>query len=303
MTDQRNVSGVLLFDKPAGVTSHDIIYRVRRLYGTKKVGHTGTLDPMATGLLVVLVGRAAKAAEYLTADSKTYIAEMTLGITTDTEDSSGAVLTRSGDIPGEEEVSEAAASFAGRIKQIPPMYSAIKKNGRKLVDLARKGIEVERLPRDAEIYSLEIKKLTREKYLLTAHVSKGTYIRTLCADIGRKLGCGAVMSGLRRTASGGFSVENAYTEKQLADMSEAERISVLIPVEALFADLPKVVLPEFFCHLATSGNEIYQKKIGTAYAVGQRVALYGKEGFFALGQVMDFEDGSAVKPVKQFVIQ
>ena len=300
--NDRNVSGVLLFDKPAGVTSHDIVYRVRRLYGTKKVGHTGTLDPMATGLLVVLVGRAAKAADFLSSDRKTYSAELTLGITTDTEDSSGTVLTRSDYIPCESDVISAAKSFVGDIEQIPPMYSAIKKDGRKLVDLARKGVEIEREPRKITVYSLDIKMIAPNRYSLTAEVSKGTYIRTLCADIGKALGCGAVMSALRRTASGGFTIENAYTEERIEAMTREERDSLLIPTEKLFADLPKVELPGFFFRLASSGNEIYLDKIGASFPDGQYVSLYGGGRFFAVGQVREFDGGRAIKPVKQFVL-
>ncbi|MBQ7500237.1 MAG: tRNA pseudouridine(55) synthase TruB [Clostridia bacterium] len=301
MANDRNISGVLLFSKPKGITSHDAVYRIRRLYGTKKVGHTGTLDPMAAGLLVMLIGRAAKAAEFLSSDRKKYIAEMTLGVTTDTEDSSGTVLSESSDIPDEDKVIETVSGFTGEISQLPPMYSAIKKDGHKLVDLARKGIEIEREERRVTVYSLAAKKISADKYELTAEVSKGTYIRTLCADIGKALGCGAVMSALTRTACGGFTLDRAYTQEDLEAMDQAERDALLIPVESLFDDLPKVVLPEFFFRLASSGNEIYQRKIGTSFPTGQMIALYGANGFFAIGKVGDFENGSAIRPVKQFV--
>ena len=147
-------SGVLLIDKPEGITSHDVVGKVRRLYNTRRVGHTGTLDPMATGLLVVLIGRAAKAAEYLTVKNKSYLAVLRLGITTDTEDVTGQILTTSGDIPSKEHVIDVAKSFEGDILQIPPMYSALKVGGQKLVDLARRGVEIERKPRPVTVHSL-----------------------------------------------------------------------------------------------------------------------------------------------------
>ena len=293
-------SGVLLIDKPCGMTSHDVVNRVRRLYNTKRVGHTGTLDPMATGLLVVLVGRAAKAAEYLSADSKGYVAGIKLGITTDTEDTTGNVLSECEEIPCESRVRDAIEGFRGDIKQIPPMYSALKVNGQKLVDLARKNVTVEREARDITISRLDCEKLTDSEYILTVNCSKGTYIRTLCADIGASLGCGAAMSSLRRVSAGNYSLDGAYTLEQLDTMELSEREDLLIPVETLFDDLDTVRLPQFYERLARCGAEIYQKKIKTGFDVGTRVRMYGENGFFALGEVFDYPDGSAVKSIKIF---
>ena len=199
LQEDPTLSGVLLLDKPAGPTSHDMVGRVRRLYGTRRVGHTGTLDPLATGLLVVLVGRAAKAAEYLVSDEKHYTATLRLGITTDTEDVTGEVLTRTEALPKAEAVASACAAMVGKSEQIPPMYSALKVGGRKLVDIARAGGEVEREARPIEIYSLTCTPTdTPSDYRLDVHCSTGTYIRTLCTDIGAKLGCGGVVATLRR---------------------------------------------------------------------------------------------------------
>lgn len=294
------ISGVLLIDKPCGMTSHDVVNRVRRLYNTKRVGHTGTLDPMATGLLVVLVGRAAKAAEYLSADSKSYTAGIKFGITTDTEDTTGNILTESEDIPSESRVREVVEAFKGDIKQVPPMYSALKVNGQKLVDLARKNVTVEREARDITISRLDCEKIADSEYILSVDCSKGTYIRTLCADIGASLGCGAAMSSLRREGAGNYTLDGAYTLEAIDAMGFDERESILIPVETLFADLEKVDLPPFFEKLARCGAEIYQKKIRTAFEIGTRVRMYGANGFFALGEVMDYPDGSAVKAIKIF---
>ena len=294
------ISGVLLIDKPCGMTSHDVVNIVRRLYNTKRVGHTGTLDPMATGLLVVLVGRAAKAAEYLSADSKSYIAGIRLGITTDTEDTTGNILTECDSIPCESRVREALDSFRGNIKQIPPMYSALKVNGQKLVDLARKNVTVEREARDITVDRLECERVTDNEYILTVDCSKGTYIRTLCADIGATLGCGAAMSSLRRERAGGYTVCDAHTLEELDGFEQSEREKMLIPIESLFAELEVVRLPQFYERLARNGAEIYQKKIKTSLSVGTRVRMYGENGFFALGEVMDYPDGSAVKSIKIF---
>lgn len=296
-------SGFLLIDKPAGITSHDVVGRVRRLYGTRRVGHTGTLDPLATGLLVILVGRAAKAAEYLTVKKKSYRAVLRLGLTTDTEDVTGQILTTSKDIPSKEQVIGAAESFVGEILQTPPMYSALKVGGQKLVDLARKGVEIERKPRPVAVYSLICDHLEDQDYTLQVTCSAGTYIRTLCADIGKKLGCGGVMAALRRTETGEFSLEESITLEQLEALDEEARLSRLMPIDSLFGDLPAVRLPAFYERLCRSGCEIYQKKIGVNFPLATRVRLCNTQGqFFALGEVCEYAEGLAIKPLKQFDI-
>ncbi len=298
-------SGVLIIDKHTGVTSHDIVGKIRRLYGTRKVGHTGTLDPDASGVLVTLIGRAAKAAEYLTADTKRYRARLRLGLTTDTEDASGTVLSTSDTIPDREAVLAACSRFVGNIKQIPPMYSALKKDGQKLCDLARKGITVERDARDVTIFEL-ICHPTDEPcdYILDVFCSSGTYIRTLCADIGASLGCGGIMAELRRVEAGGFSLDTAHKVSELEEMSAEERFTLLAPVESLFTSLPRVCLSEFFEKLCRGGCEIYQKKIRSSFAIGERVRLCDSEGkFFALGEVGEYEGGSAIKAIKTFELK
>ena len=295
-------SGLLIINKHMGVTSHDIVGKVRRLYGTKRVGHTGTLDPMATGVLVVLVGRAAKAAEYLVADTKRYSALLRLGLTTDTEDVTGNVLTTAEHLPTEDMVRTACEAFRGEIKQVPPMYSAIKVDGQKLCDLARKGVEVEREARTVTIHELHCTPTeSPSDYALDILCSSGTYVRTLCADLGAALGCGGVMAALERTRTGGFFLEDAHTVDELTDMTAAERLSCLIPTERLFDFLPAVSLPEFFEKLCRGGCEIYQKKLRTNHPVGQRVRLCRADGsFFALGEVREYPDGSAIKSIKLF---
>jgi tRNA pseudouridine55 synthase len=302
MDELRDISGVLNINKPAGMTSHDVVNRIRRLYDTKRVGHTGTLDPMATGVLIVLVGRAAKAAEYITSADKRYRAGLKLGITTDTGDITGTILTQTDILPDICEVKKAAGSFTGDIIQIPPMYSALKVNGHKLVDLARKGIEIEREARNITVYSLTAEPRKSDEYDLDVHCSKGTYIRTLCEDIGKALGCGGTMKSLVRISTGNFSINDAYTLGTIEEMTENERIGALLPTEELFAACPTLLLGGFFAKLARSGAEIYQAKINTGYTEGERLRMYDEEGFFALGEVRQYEDGSAVKPIKLFRI-
>ena len=302
--EKNELGGVLCFNKPALCTSHDVIYRVRKLYGTKQVGHTGTLDPLATGVLVVMVGRAVKASEFLTADEKEYVATLKLGITTDTEDITGEILSEyKGEMPDFETVKNAVSSFAGEIEQVPPMYSALKKDGKKLLDLARQGITIEREARKVRVDAIEVFETDKaDEFLLNVRVSKGTYIRTLCADIGKKLGTGGVMATLTRTSSGNFGIEESFDEEKLNGMTDAERYAALRPVEELFPDCPEVHLSDFFAKLGTCGCDLYQKKLRTSHPEGQLVRLYDSRGFFALGRVISTPDGSAIKPVKQFRI-
>ena len=308
MNEKQNMpelSGILIIDKPTGITSHDVVWKVRKLFGTKKVGHTGTLDPLASGVLVVLIGRAAKAAEYLVCDDKKYSATLRLGLTTDTEDVTGTVLyTHRGELPTQDEVISACARFVGNVKQIPPMYSALKVDGKKLYELAREGKTIEREARDITIFSLEAAPTDAiSDYTLDVHCSSGTYIRTLCADIGASLGCGGVMASLRRTSAGGVDIADSTTLDALEQMSGSEREALLLPVESLFATLEAVRLSAFYEKLCRNGCEIYQKKIKTDLATGTRVRLCTADGrFFALGEVRDFDDGSAIKAIKFFEI-
>ena len=293
--------GVLLIHKPYGVTSFDVVARIRRLYGTKQIGHTGTLDPIATGLLPVLVGRAVKASQFLTEKDKEYIAGLRLGLTTDSEDITGKTLTESADIPDRETVLATARQFVGEIMQVPPMYSALKVGGEKLVDLARKGIVIEREARPITVHELEIDGEGAD-YTMRVFCSKGTYIRTLCADIGKSLGCGGIMSSLVRTKTGAFSLDDAYTLEALEAMTSEERSAALLPTETLFAHLPKLTLPDFFAGLSRNGCEIYEKKIGSSHPLGTMLRVYDKNGFYAIGEIREYPDGLALKLLKRFDI-
>ena len=294
--------GVLAVRKGEGVTSHDVVNRVRRLYNTKRVGHAGTLDPLATGVLVVLVGRAAKACEYISSDKKTYRATLRLGLTTDTEDITGETLTESDHIPDTEQVLSVCREFVGELNQVPPMYSALKVNGQKLYDLARQGVTVEREARDITVFALECQPTESERdYILTVTCSGGTYIRTLCADIGGRLGCGGVMATLERLEACSISIDECHTLEELEVLDDRERQSLLLPTERLFDDLPEVRLPAFFEKLFRDGCPIYQKKIKTDFSLGSRVKICSESGrFFALGSVIEREEGTAIKSVKIF---
>jgi tRNA pseudouridine55 synthase len=301
MTD-REISGILCINKPSGMTSHDVVNKIRRLYGTRKVGHTGTLDPMATGVLVVLIGKAAKLSDFLLADKKTYTAGLLLGKTTDTQDITGKIIESrpDSDLPDEDTVIGVCDSFIGKQFQTPPMYSAKKINGVKLYDLARSGTEIERQACEIEIYSIDVNKKSQNEYTLTVCCSKGTYIRTLCNDIGKRLGCGGCMSSLRRDMNGKFSLDNAVSLDKIASMSEEERDGLLISVESALSELNKVIFPPFFSRLAHCGCEIYEKKIGAAFPIGELIRVYDENGFFALGKVCEYSDGAAIKPIKFF---
>lgn len=293
-------SGIVVLKKEEGITSQGAVNRVKRLFGVSKAGHTGTLDPLATGVLPVLIGRAVKASEYMLSSDKFYKATLKLGITTDTEDITGAILTACDTVPCEKDVLQAINKFTGEIMQTPPMYSALKVGGKKLCDLARQGEEIEREPRKITVYSINAEKIYDDTYTLDVHCTKGTYIRTLCSDIGAELGCGGVMAALERTKASVFTLSDAHTLSEIENLTEEERDKLVIPVEKVFDDLTKIHLSPFFARLARCGVEIYLKKIGVDIPLGARVTLWDEEGFFALGEAREFENGTAIKPIKQF---
>ena len=293
-------SGVIILDKEEGITSQGAVNRLKRLIGTDKAGHTGTLDPLATGVLPILVGRAVKASEFLLTGDKHYRASFLLGKETDTEDITGNILSESDALPSESEVFEAVKSMLGESMQIPPMYSAIKVGGKKLCDLAREGKTIDRTPRPITVFEIIPSKISDREYTIDVKCSKGTYVRTLCADIGKKLGCGAVMTSLRRLSAAGFGIELSHTLSEIEAMTEEEREALIIPTEEIFSDRKAISLPPFFARLARCGVEIYLKKIGVTLPVGEQVRLRDESGFFALGEVREFESGLAIKPIRQF---
>lgn len=236
------MNGIVIVDKPQGWTSQDVTARLRRVFNTRRIGHGGTLDPMATGVLPVFVGRGTRGVEFFEHAEKIYEATLRLGITTDTEDITGEVLTKQ-----EVEISQQAfldilPKFRGKIQQIPPMYSALKTNGQKLCDLARKGQQVERQPREIEIFQLECVEFTGDTARLRVHCSKGTYIRTLCKDIGEALGCGGCMEALRRISAGEYTIEEAVPLQELLETETPE--AYLRKVDTMFRNYPTVTLTE-----------------------------------------------------------
>ncbi len=234
------MNGIVIIDKPAGWTSQDVTARLRRVFNTRRIGHGGTLDPMATGVLPVFVGRATRGVEFFEHAEKTYETVLRLGLTTDTEDVTGTVLEEKDFSISEAEFLDVLPKFRGKIQQIPPMYSALKVNGQKLCDLARKGKEVERQSREIEIFRLECLEFTGKTARLLVHCSKGTYIRTLCKDIGQALGCGGCMESLRRTGAGEYGIDEAVALQTLLDAEKPE--NWLRPVDSLFRQLPAVTL-------------------------------------------------------------
>lgn len=278
-------SGIVLLEKEAGMTSHTAVRRLARLFGVEKAGHTGTLDPMATGVLPVLIGRGVKASEYLAEGDKHYIATLRLGLTTDTEDITGTTLRVSDRLPDETEVLAALQAFRGEILQTPPMYSALKVGGHKLMDLARRGVTVEREPRPITVHRLTAEKLSESDYRLDVVCSKGTYIRTLCADIGAALGVGGVMASLCRAEAAGFPLSACHTLAAYEAMTEEERNAAVIPTEALFTCLPALYFPPFFARLAENGQRVDEKKLGASYPEKTRLRLVDDAGFFAIGEI------------------
>ncbi len=295
-------SGIIVLKKEIGITSQAAVNKIKHLFGAKKAGHTGTLDPLATGVLPILLERAVKASEYMLSSDKYYRATLLLGITTDTEDITGNILTECTEFPKEEDVFEAIRGFIGESLQTPPMYSALKVGGKKLCDLARSGISIEREARKITIHSINAEKIDERRYFLDIHCSKGTYIRTLCADIGKILGTGAVMETLERTKASVFTLEDAHTLSELEAMTKEEREALIIPEERVFLSYEEIKLSPFFSKLAHSGLEIYLSKIGKSIEIGAVVRLSDGGGFFALGEVRNFDEGPAIKPIKQFKI-
>ena len=273
------MNGIIVIDKPAGWTSHDVVGKLRGILRERRIGHSGTLDPMATGVLPVFVGRATRAVEFCEADEKEYVAEMRFGLQTDTQDTTGTVLAQCTAQVTKEQLEEVLAGFRGCISQIPPMYSAIKVQGRKLYELARRGMEVERPPRQVEIRRLEVLDAQPDGCRVRVVCSKGTYIRTLCGDIGAALGCGAAMSSLRRIRAGRFTVEDAVTIEEAA--AEGERL--LRPVDALFGAYPA-------CRL--SGAQEKKCRCGSDFLLPEAenglYRVYGPDGaFLMLGRQTD----------------
>lgn len=275
---KRAVHGVLLLDKPLGLSSNDALQKAKRLYRAEKAGHTGTLDPLATGLLPLCFGAATKFSQVSLDSDKTYRATLKLGIKTSTGDAEGEVLLQRPVQVSREQIEAACLRHTGEIDQVPPMHSALKREGRALYEYARAGIEVEREPRRVTLHSIVIVDWQHDQLTLDVRCSKGTYIRTLAEDIGEALGCGAHLSALRRTASGPLTLDGAVTLEQLTALTEPERDALLRPADALLADCPMVRLNDEDAGRFLSG---VRRRLPLADAT--RVRVYGPEARAFLG--------------------
>ena len=287
------MNGIIIIDKPQKWTSNDVVSRLRRVFNTRRIGHGGTLDPMATGVLPVFVGRATRGVEFFEHAEKTYETVLRFGITTDTEDTTGKILTEQEVHLTREDVEGVLPNFRGDILQVPPMYSALKVNGQKLYDLARKGREVERQPRPITIHELTLLDFSRNEAKLRVRCSKGTYIRTLCKDIGEALGCGGCMAELRRVQAGEYTLEGSVPLHDLLKISEAgEDVEHLLrPVDSMFASTPKLTLNQKQSRLVRNGNSFASDAEPGKYRV------YSPEGeFLALCKC---EDG-VMSTIKSF---
>ncbi|WZL74891.1 tRNA pseudouridine(55) synthase TruB [Clostridiaceae bacterium 35-E11] len=286
-------SGIINILKPPNMTSHDVVNFLRKIFNTKKVGHTGTLDPMAAGVLPICIGNATKISQYLLNDTKKYRCEMILGGNTDTQDRWGNILTTRSVNINEKDIIDVFHSFKGEIAQVPPMYSAIKHKGKKLYELARKGETVERAERKVFIYELDIIRIKNERILFDVLCSKGTYVRTLCEDIGNQLGCGAYMSFLLRTQSGRFTLGDSVTLERLENtcIRQIEE-AFLIPMDYPLVYMSKVKIKTKSGKYLLNGNNIYLKNIESYddLPLGSMVRLYLDDKFIALGKVRNDKD-------------
>lgn len=284
--DRRAISGVLLLDKPIGISSNGALQHAKRIYRAAKAGHTGNLDPIATGLLPICFGEATKFSQFLTDSDKRYQAVIKLGETTDTGDAEGQVLETRPVSATLAQVETVLERFEGEIEQTPPMYSALKHQGRPLYDYARKGVEIERAARRVTIHELILLDFEGDTLKLDVACSKGTYIRVLAEDIGKALGCGAHMTGLRRTRVGGFSLEQAVTLDTLESLGEPERDALLLPADVLAADFPRMDLDADSAFYMRRGQAIWMPRL----ELHQLYRIYDeKQVFIGMGEVA--EDG------------
>lgn len=288
------MNGILCVNKPQDFTSFDVVAKLRGILKIKRLGHGGTLDPMATGVLPVFVGTATKACDIMPDNTKSYRAGFRLGYTSDTQDCTGKILTQSDMSVSEAELTDIIPQFTGRIMQLPPMYSAVQVNGKRLYDLARQGIEVERTPREIEVSALRLEEYDPEKRegVLYISCSKGTYIRTIISDIGEKLGCGGIMTSLVRLSSGGFTLDDCYTFEQIQQARDEDRLEELIlPVERVFRKLPKLRLGEAQTRMYRNGVKLDLARVHSIKRSEEVYAVYGSDGGFIGTASPDWENG------------
>lgn len=296
---ENELCGIICVNKPQDFTSFDVIAKMRGILKMKRLGHAGTLDPMATGVLPVFAGRATKACDILPDRDKTYEAGFRFGVTTDTQDVTGTVIMERPAGVTAESLTEALKSFRGEIMQVPPMYSAVSVGGKRLYDLARKGIEVEREARPITVYSLELKEFdeSSQSGILKISCSKGTYIRTLINDIGETLGCGGIMTSLVRTAACGFTLADCVTLEQLQAAKDFTKL--VKPIESVFADLPSVRLSSAQEKMYRNGVKLDLSRI-RINGNGERISVYGESGF--IGTALADKENGVLRVEKNFII-
>jgi len=298
------VNGIINIYKEKNFTSHDVVAKLRGILKIRKIGHTGTLDPDAVGVLPICINRATKVCDMLTDKDKVYETVMLLGVTTDTQDTSGEILLEKEVTANEEEVKAVINTFVGEYAQIPPMYSALKVNGKKLYELAREGIEIERKARNVTIYSIEILEVSLPRIRMRVHCSKGTYIRTLCHDIGIKLNCGACMEELKRTKVSIFDIKDAYTLAEVETIMKDGKIEeIIMPIDKIFCEYKKLSILEQYDKLVYNGNKFKENCIEEKYTFSQseQCRVYDSKGEF-VGVYEYVEKYKEFKPVKIFMI-
>ena len=295
------MNGVINFLKPKGMTSHDAVYFFRKLLNIKKIGHTGTLDPNAMGVLPICIGKATRISEYLLDIDKEYIGELTLGAATDTLDSDGEILNTSDVQVSEKEIADVFRKYTGKIFQTPPMYSAIRVNGKRLYELAREGIEIERKSRDINIYDLDIMNIAENrKIFFYTRCSKGTYIRTLCDDIGLEVGTYGYMSYLMRVGVGDFKLENSYGMNYLKSLPLDKVIDLLIPMDKAISHLGKLTVPNSLYGKLINGVKLSIGK-DTDIEYGIPLRVYCMEKFIGIGKIIQAEDDQYLKMDKVLI--
>ena len=295
--------GMINVYKEKGFTSHDVVAKLRGICKQKKIGHTGTLDPDAVGVLPVCLGCATRLCDMLTEKDKEYVAVLRLGVTTDTQDITGKVLSEKEVTESVEKVREVISSFEGEQLQIPPMYSALKVNGKKLYELAREGKEIERKARPIVVHEIEILSENMPEFTIRVKCSKGTYIRTICHDIGQKLSCGGAMVSLKRTKVGNFGIEDSYTLSRIEDMAKEGRLcEILLPVEKVFEKLPEIRVKEETMKALLNGNQLRREdflSLSEEALKAEEVRVYGSDGRFY--GVYGYQEGRKLFcPIKMF---
>lgn len=290
--DMNDINGIIVINKEKGYTSHDVVAKLRKILNTRKIGHTGTLDPEATGVLPICIGKATKVSDMILNSGKEYTAKIKFGVTTDTQDIFGNVISQKEVNLSHEEIVSAIKSFEGDITQIPPMYSAIKIDGKKLYEYARKGIEVERKTRQVTINKIEISDVSSDSATIKVDCSKGTYIRTLCEDIGKKLGCGGCMESLARTRSSIFNIEKSV---KIDDVTYENHQNYLIATDEVFSEYPKIIVNnEIKSRLINGAKSTIKKDIGM-------YRVYDEKGsFICVGEVEFYNGRNVVLSEKLF---